>query len=386
MGESRTLSWQQQDQIISRLWRSEADFPTPKLVREADSSLKAEEFIRQASEGTAFVWTGPYQAARDLLALIQKRIEGKSSGKKPFATILENFHRHRQSQAHKARILSRLLIPIEKDGAIMLPKAPDVRLAVHEAFSDLEAPFVISLRELLGLIGAHEWRKKGVDIPALKGKIHPHYGVFAPIRGEYLELVATAPLPASAKMAFDIGTGTGVLAAILARRGVARVQATDCDSRALTCARENLANFGLDKQIELYLTKAGEEFFPPGTADVIVCNPPWLPGRPTSTLERAVYDPDSLMLRGFLFGVGKHLNENGEAWLIISDLGERLGLRSGEALLSWIRDAGLEVVERHSTQPRHAKTQDQSDPLHEARSQEITSLWRLKRRQGPLVK
>ena len=52
------------------------------------------------------------------------------------------------------------------------------------------------------------------------------------MRGEYLDLVAKAPLP-SRELAFDIGTGTGVLAAILARRGVKRVVATDLDPRAL---------------------------------------------------------------------------------------------------------------------------------------------------------
>ena len=95
-----------------------------------------------------------------------------------------------------------------------------------------------SLRELLGLIGAYEWRRKGVEIPALGGdRIHPHYGVFSPVRGEYVDLVAQAPLPAG-DTAFDIGVGTGVLSAVLARRGLARVIATDQDARALACARE----------------------------------------------------------------------------------------------------------------------------------------------------
>ena len=115
-----------------------------------------------------------------------------------------------------------------------------------EAGADLEAGKA-SLRELHGLIGAHEWRKKGVDIPALGARIHPHYGVFSPVRGEYLQLVADAPLPAmlaAGGTAFDIGTGTGVLAAVLARRGL-EVVATDTDSRALACAADNLARLGL---------------------------------------------------------------------------------------------------------------------------------------------
>ncbi len=106
------------------------------------------------------------------------------------------------------------------------------------------------MRELLGMIGAYEWRRKGVEIPALEARIHPRYGVFSPVRGEYVDLVANEPLPAKT-LAFDIGTGTGVLSAVLARRGVRRVVATDMDERALACARDNIARLGYDKQVEV---------------------------------------------------------------------------------------------------------------------------------------
>ena len=88
-------------------------------------------------------------------------------------------------------------------------------------------------------------------MPAVGLRIHPHYGVFAPIRSEYVDLVAKAPLPAavaSPSIAFDIGTGTGVLAAVLARRGIERVVATDMDPRALACARENVERLGLARR------------------------------------------------------------------------------------------------------------------------------------------
>ena len=47
------------------------------------------------------------------------------------------------------------------------------------------------LRELRGLSGAHEWRVKGIAIPAIGGRIHPHYGVFAPGRHEYVENIVS---------------------------------------------------------------------------------------------------------------------------------------------------------------------------------------------------
>ena len=200
-------------------------------------------------------------------------------------------------------MLGRLLVALDGNYAIALPRAPDLREACTEAWGPPDGqPSVASLRELLGLVGAHEWRKKGVEIPALGAspgnRIHPHYGVFSPVRGEYLDLVAAAPLP-SKQLAFDIGTGTGVLAAILARRGVERVIATDQDPRALACARENLTRLGLQDQVEVVQA----DLFPPGRAPLIVCNPPWLPARPSAPLEHAIYDEDSRMLRGFLAGL-----------------------------------------------------------------------------------
>jgi hypothetical protein len=99
----------------------------------------------------------------------------------------------------RARTLGMLLLPFDDDYRIPLRRAPDVQQACSEAYGPAAGPFVASLRELLGVIGAHEWRKKGVDVPALGARIHPHYGVFAPVRGEYVDLVAKAPLPPDAR-------------------------------------------------------------------------------------------------------------------------------------------------------------------------------------------
>ena len=214
-----------------------------------------------------------------------------------------------------------------------------------------------------------------MDVEALGARIHPYYGVFSPVRGEYLELVAKAPLP-SLESAIDAGTGTGVLAAILARRGVKHVIATDTEARALQCARENLAALGYASQVRVM----DADLFPPGRAHLIVCNPPWVPARAYSPLEHAVYDPDSRMLRGFLSGLAAHLEGGGEGWLILSDLAEHLGLRTRAELEAWIAAGGLKVLDKIDTKPLHPRASDVNDPLHKARSAELTSLWRLAKR------
>ena len=369
-------------------WRCESGAPAPQRVVYGDDTLSADTAYRMMCEGTAVLWQGDFHNARQLLQALarrtQKRSVKKSTQKHTFTQSSDHpvdnaqtFHLHRQALGQRARVLGLLLIPLGADYRIPLRRAPDVQGACLQAWGPpSEHPSMVSLRELLGLVGAFEWRKKGVEIPALgrppNNRIFPHYGVFSPVRGEYIELVANMPLR-DKTLAFDIGVGTGVLSAVLAKRGVQRVIATDRDPRALACARDNLERQGALLKVELIDT----DLFPPGLAPLVVCNPPWVPARPTSPIEHAVYDEDSKMLKGFLSGLHEHLTPEGEGWLILSDLAEHLGLRSRETLLRWIEEGGLEVLERKDIRPQHAKTKDTQDPLHIARAAEVTSLWRL---------
>lgn len=374
MNSPASITWPEADGPRTARWRAEAAVPPPKRVIVADDRTTADSAYRLACEGTALLWNGDFQNARQLLQAVTRRLERKP--RKQGETPLDAFNLHRQTQSQRARTLGMILIPLDAEYAIPLRRAPDVRQACIETYGPpTDEASVVSLRELLGMIGAHEWRKKGVEIPALGDRIHPHYGVFSPVRGEYVDLVARTPLP-SLNKAFDVGTGTGVLAALLAKRGVKKIVATDQDPRALACARENLARLGYEQQVDVVQA----DLFPEGRAPLIVCNPPWVPARPASPIEYAVYDPDSRMLLGFLKGLSEHLSPGGEGWLILSDFAEHLGLRTREWLLAAIADAGLTVVAREDIRPRHPKSTDESDPLHKARVAEMTSLWRLKAR------
>lgn len=391
-----TLQWDDVNgQPQHAAWHSEAGRPAPARMQVADDRLAADAAYHLICEGSTLLWQGDFFNARHLMEALKRRLDKpKLRGKAqknakpaqspvPAATPALVFHQQRQVQARRAHILGSILIPLNGDYRIPLRRAPDVQAACTQAWGPADGTArVIALRELQGIVSAYEWRKNGVQIPALQtlggyDRIHPHYGVFSPVRGEYVDLVAQAPLPATATqtaaVAWDIGTGTGVLAAVLARRGVPQVIATDHAARALACAQDNVQRLGVAAQVQL----CNVDLFPPGHADLIVCNPPWLPVRATTSLEQAVYDPDSRMLRGFLAGLAAHLRPGGEGWLILSDLAEHLGLRSRADLLAWTEAAGLRVVGRLDIRPHHRKAQNASDPLHSARAAEVTSLWRL---------
>ena len=403
-----SINWLEAGQPCTALWRSERGALPPKRVVLADDTLSADSAYRQACEGTGLLWRGDFQNARLLLQALARRIDkppkasktAKMDRKKALMQAEtgvpsgEAFHLYRQAQAQRARVLSMVLMEFAPDYAMALRRAPDAKQACIEAWGPANgiAPSVASLRELMGVISAHEWRKKGVEIPALtsagaavakaapNNRIYPHYGVFSPVRGEYVELVAKAPLPQhSAKnrpakiVAFDIGTGTGVLAAVLALREVDQVVATDQDPRALACAKENIYKLRLPNPVKVMQA----DLFPEGLASVIVCNPPWLPARPGSPLEGAVYDEGSRMLLGFIKGLAAHLAPGGEGWLILSDFAEHLGLRSRAELLAAIEAGGLKVLGRMDVKPEHPKALDATNPLAQARAKEVTSLWRL---------
>ena len=375
------------------IWLSESNHAPPARIVLVDDITTADDAYRLACEGTSLLWRGDFHNARQLLQALGRRIDrtnerselrkvkkagNKSAADKSVAPkeIPNLFHQQRQIQAQRARILSRLLLELDTNYISQLRRAPDVSAACTAAFGQLDKELnescVLSFRDLQGALGAAQWREKGVPIENLGLSISPHYGVFAPTRHEYVTLLLDAPLPAVHDIAYDIGTGTGLLAIILAQRGVKQVIATDLNPRALACAKENFTRLALTsvqlQRADLYPTDAP-------LANLIVCNPPWLPAKPSSPLEYAVYDANSKMLRGLLQGAKTHLAEQGEVWLILSDLAEHLQLRTRKELLGWFADSGLKVKYRLDTKPKHGRSQDDTDPLFAARSAEITSLW-----------
>ena len=388
MDDAPRVHWTQGGEAHAARWQSERGAPPPKRVLVVDDTMTADDAYGLACQGEGLLWRGDFQNARQMLNAMASRVDRPA--RRPKRGSVESvadaplgspamtaaFHRHRLSRSQRARTLGMLLVALDADYGIDLRRAPDLRQACREAYGPATEPTVVSLRELLGLVGAHEWRSKGIDVPAAGGRIHPHYGVFAPVRREYVDLVAQAPLPAAAgatSVAIDVGTGTGVLAAVLARRGLARVIATDQDPRALACARANVERLGLRDVVDV----VEADLFPEGRAALVVCNPPWVPARPSSPLEHGIYDPESRMLRGFLAGLSAHLVPGGEGWLVLSDLAEHLGLRTRAELTDAIDAASLRVVARTDVRPVHPKASDATDALHAARAAEVTSLWRL---------
>lgn len=375
LGERPRLAWR--DGAIERaaVWVSPGTRPPARLGPAGDDT-RAGAAVARARRGEGLVYAGDYHNARQLLGAMARRLPPvRARGSDPEALFRAERERTRLEQL----LLSRLLVPLEAGWRVALRRAPDVGEACEEALGPYPGGAersLLPLRELLGMVGAHEWRRRGLEVPALGARVHPHYAVYAPVRGEYVDLVASAASawPVAGKRAFDVGTGTGVLALVLARAG-ARVIATDLDPRAVACARENARRLGLADRVEAIEA----DLFPGGEADLVVSNPPWVPAEAHGPLDRAVYDPGGAFLERLIGGLPTHLAPAGEAWIVLSDLAERLGLRAPDHLPRLAAAAGLAVAAVREARPVHPRARDRSDPLHAVRAAEVTRLFRLVR-------
>jgi release factor glutamine methyltransferase len=112
----------------------------------------------------------------------------------------------------------------------------------------------------------------------------------------------------------DLGTGSGIGALFAAKRS-AHVVASDISPEAVRCARINALLNGLEDWIEvregdLFEPVRGERF------DLVLCNPPYFPGRPRDVWEHAWRSDD--LLERFLAGLAVVLRPGGRALLILS--------------------------------------------------------------------
>ena len=81
---------------------------------------------------------------------------------------------------------------------------------------------------------------------------------------------------AKAKTILDIGTGTGVIALMLAQRSSAKIDAIDIDLNSVQQAKENFQQSKWKSRLKVHHTSL-QDFYPLNIYDIIVSNPPYFP-------------------------------------------------------------------------------------------------------------
>ena len=150
------IQWDEGGQIHSEKWHSENGIAPHQKIQVADDTLTADIAYRLACEGTAMLYKGDFQNARQLLQALVRRVDKPSKkstradrvAKEKTKTPLDTFNLHRLAQSQRARILGMVLIPINTDHSISLRRAPEVARACLEAYGEQAEPYIISLREI----------------------------------------------------------------------------------------------------------------------------------------------------------------------------------------------------------------------------------------------
>lgn len=150
-----------------------------------------------------------------------------------------------------------------------------------------------------------------------------------------------------ARDVLEIGTGSGVLAFIVLKRGAGRVVATDVNEAAIRNAAWNAEQLGRGDRFEPRLVpldrpEAYSVIGPGERFDLILSNPPWYEGTPRTMKDRAIYDEDYGLLRSILAGLKDHLKQGGKAWLEYSSDEARAMIAKEAPLHSLAQRAVLE--------------------------------------------
>jgi len=157
--------------------------------------------------------------------------------------------------------------------------------------------------------------------------------------------------PRQAKTILDIGTGTGLIALMLAQKSEATVEAIEIDRDAYLQASQNFSDSQWCERI-MARHIAFQDYYRSTTAkfDVIVSNPPFFSKslKSTGKQKSIARHNDSLPFEELVAGSAKLLHENGQIYVI-------LPITELETFLSISEKAGLRCYSRLLVKPRTDK-------------------------------
>ena len=223
--------------------------------------------------------------------------------------------------AHRAASL-RLLLPVRDHRIAVLGVGPlPFAAALYPELRDFYLPFP-QVQELHGSAQIYE---EGVHLAVLGRRLRPFYGVYLPTRTEHLELFGTwlGRYAGERRRAVDVGTGSGVLCLMMARAGFGELRATDQNPNAVESLRRELSRAPVTARVELARGDllAGTDA---GWADLVVFNPPWIPGEPTSAVDRALEYADPELFERFFAQAAVALAPEGRVAIVWSTIGQLL--------------------------------------------------------------
>lgn len=149
-------------------------------------------------------------------------------------------------------------------------------------------------------------------------------GVFCPTLTNASALLLSAIDFKASESVLDVFSGCGVFGIIAALHG-SKAVAVDISKNAVNCIRTNIRLNDVDDNVDARLGTAQDCILSEETFDLIIANPPLLPGTPSDSITASLFDPGLHATIDFFTFLPIHLAKNGRCYIIISDMFNRCG-------------------------------------------------------------
>jgi 16S rRNA G1207 methylase RsmC len=149
-------------------------------------------------------------------------------------------------------------------------------------------------------------------------------GVFCPTLSNasrlLLEVVSFTP----GQSVLDVFSGSGAFGINAALAGAEAVM-VDISSTAADCARANVIINKVSTLVDVRQGIMRDCIAPDEIFDLVIANPPLLPGVPSDSLTSCIFSPQFDATTSFIRGIGRNLSAAGSCYLVTSDVMDRYG-------------------------------------------------------------
>jgi hypothetical protein len=309
----------------SQIIKAADDFPAKSLIKPDihpdDNTLPVftggmnyRDALKKLESGPGLKIQGSYPTAIAFYSWIKKMINLKHPVKDyPSSRITKNI---------LYEITGKIMVMV-RHHAIDLKNSPHIPW-LKDFYPDNQC-FLISLPDILGMNGAWQWFDKGIGYPVLPQAIHPFYGVYFPTRTHHLAMLDRWLENHAGQFseAVDVGTGCGILGLLMAKHGIGKIYATDINPNAVYSTSLEIDRFRLQGR----MTVERASFFGSQREirGLVIFNPPWIPGKYSSLLDRGVYYEGNF-LEEFLVEAGNKLVAGTTLIIIFSTFAAEAGI------------------------------------------------------------
>lgn len=321
------------------------------------------ETISVLEAGDPVLIEGFYSNGLDLLKAVQIHLKRRMPSK-----TFEEQRAFRDAY----RTLSNLVLIEVVDHALNVKKAPAIGWfkKLYPEMSDFLLPFP----QVQGLNSSWQWYQSGIPVPVLRNKIHPFYGTYFPTRFDHLILFDNwlKRYEGPKKSAIDVGIGSGILSFQLVKHGFQKVFGTDTNPNAIVGLKDFMGETKLSRKIELDFGNLFGRW--EKQTELIVFNPPWLPGVKNQDSSEAAMYYDKNLFPQFFAKAKEMLLPEGKLLVIFSNLAQITNVTTDHPIKKEIAKGGRFKLEKQLTRSVKAAS-DKTNRDQHWRSSEEVELW-----------